>query len=83
MSPEEKENLKRIKTLKIKDGLPKDLQIAIETFLEQAVVTGEYDLPYMPPEYMQTLLKVLSKYPEYNALTLSLIDILKKEDLLD
>ena len=82
MSPEDKKSLERLKTLKIKDGLPEDLKVAILTFLEQAYIIGEYDLPHMPPEYMESLLKTLAKYPEHNMMTLSLIQILKREDLL-
>ena len=32
----------------------------------------------IPPEYVENLFKVLTKYPEYNRLTLELVDILNK-----
>ena len=82
MSPEDKNNLERLKTLKIKDGLPEDLQIAIQTFIQQAIIIGEYELDAMPPEYMENLLEVMGRYPEYNKVTLDLIEILKKGDVL-
>tara|TARA_R110001592_G_scaffold138333_4_gene357244 strand:- start:3259 stop:3507 length:249 start_codon:yes stop_codon:yes gene_type:complete len=82
MSPEDKENLKRIKTLKVKEDLPEDLRIAIKTFLEQAYIIGEYDLPHMPPEYMENLLNVLAKYPEHSLFTLTILEILKKDRLI-
>lgn len=82
MSPEQKEELSRIKNLKIREDIPDDLRIAIQTFLKQAAIVGEYDLPHMPPEYMKNLLQIISKYPEHNMLTLSLIEILKKDDLI-
>ena len=37
----------------------------------------------MPPEYMENLLKVMSKYPEYNKVTLDLIEILKKGGIIE
>ena len=82
MSPEDKEKLKKIKTLKVREGLPNDLTLAIETFMEQACIVAEYDLEHMPPEYMEKLLKVMSKYPEHNLMTLSLLEILNKNDLM-
>ena len=82
MSPEEKQKLEQIKNLKIRDDIPEDLRIAIQAFLQQAAITAEYDLPHMPPEYMKNLLLVMSKYPEHNMLTLSLIEILKKDELI-
>ena len=63
----------------MKEHVPKDLATAIQTFLTQAIIIGEYELDAMPSEYMENLLKVMSKYPEYNKLTLELIDILNRE----
>ena len=83
MSPEEKKDLQRMKTLKVREDLPEDLKLAIETFIEQAYIVGEYDLPHMPQEYMENLLKTIAKYPEHNLMLLSLIEILKREDLLE
>jgi len=82
MSPEDKKRLQDIKVLDVKEGTPKDLTIAIQTFIQQAVIIGENDLDHMPPEYMQNLLEVMGKYPEYNRVTLNIIDILKKRDVL-
>jgi len=82
MSPEDKKRLEEIKVLDVKEGTPKDLTIAIQTFIQQAVIIGENDLDHMPPEYMQNLLEVMGKYPEYNRVTLNIIDILKKRDVL-
>ena len=36
MSPKEKEQLERMKTLHVRGDIPKDLSIAIETFIKQA-----------------------------------------------
>jgi len=81
MSPEEKEHLKRLKTLDVKDDLPEDLKVAIRTFLDQAIIVGEYDLDYMPGEYMTNLLKAFAKYPEFSITLLDMIDTLDKNNL--
>ena len=82
MSPEEKEKLKDFKSFGVREGTPKDLSVAIQSFIDQAIITGDNNLDFMPPEYVEKLLKVMSKYPEYNNVTLSLLSILKKGDLL-
>ncbi len=82
MSPEQKEQLKLFKKFVVRDGTPKDLSEAIQTFIQQAIIIGEYELDSMPPEYMENLLQTMSKYPEYNNVTLSLMEILKREDLI-
>ena len=82
MSPEEKERLELYKSFNVKGGVPEDLKKAIETFIQQAIIIGEYELDAMPPEYMENLLDVMSKYPEYNKVTLDLIEILKSNDII-
>ena len=82
MSPEDKKRLEEIKVLDVREGTPEDLTVAIQTFIQQAVIIGEHDLDSMPPEYMKNLLEVMSRYPEYNKVTLDLIEILKKGDVL-
>jgi len=39
------------------------------------------DLDHVPSEYLGNLLKALSKYPEYNNITLDLIKSAKKGDM--
>ena len=82
MSPEDREKLKHFKRIGVQEHVPEDLATAIQTFLTQAIIIGEYELDAMPPEYMENLLKVMSKYPEYNKVTLDLIEILKKGDVI-
>ena len=82
MSPEDRERLKHFKKIGVQEHVPEDLATAIKTFLQQAIIIGEYELDAMPPEYMENLLKVMSKYPEYNKVTLDLIEILKKGDVI-
>ena len=82
MSPEQKEQLKLFKSFTVKGGVPEDLTKAIQTFIQQAIIIGEHELDAMPPEYMENLLSTMSKYPEYNKVTLDLIEILKSNDLI-
>ena len=83
MSPEDREKLKHFKRIGVQEHVPEDLATAIQTFLEQAIIIGEYELDAMPPEYMENLLNVMSRYPEYNKVTLDLIEILKKGDIIE
>ena len=78
MKPDEKKQLESFKELKVKPGTPDDLKLAIQTFIKQAVIVGEYELDTMPTEYTENLLQTMSKYPEYNLLTLELIDIVNQ-----
>ena len=83
MSPEEKEQLERMKTLHIRGDIPKDLSIAIETFIKQAIIIGEYELDYMPIEYMESLLKTFAKYPEHATTFMDMIEILEENEMIE
>ena len=84
MSPEEiKKDLLRMKGLKVNPNTPEDLAIAIQTFIQQAVIVGEYELESMPGEYVSNLLKAFSKYPEYHDLMEELIKILNQYEMVD
>ena len=83
MSPEQKENLKRIKTLKVRKDIPDDLRVAVKTFLDQAVIIGEYDLDHMPAEYLENLLRTIAKYPEHSLLLMELLQILNKNEIIE
>ena len=78
MKSEEKKQLKSFKELKVRPGTPNDLKLAIQTFIQQAVIVGEYELDTMPTEYTENLLQTMAKYPEYSLLTLELIDIINQ-----
>lgn len=83
MSKKVNKDLLRFKNMKILDGkVPEDLRKAVEAFLEQAVIIGEYDLDFMPEEYLENLLIVMAKYPEYNKLLIDLIRILNRDDIM-
>jgi hypothetical protein len=59
--------------LKPRPDLPKDLQIAIETFMEQVMIMEEYDTDFINGEYMVNLINAFSKYPEYSLFTYDLV----------
>ena len=82
MSTDIREKLKNMKMIKVREVTPEDLKIAIQTFIQQAVIVGEHGLDHMPPEYLDKLLTTMSKYPEYNNVTLDLIKILKTNDII-
>jgi len=79
MTEEQRQELIRLKTMKASDRVPMDLQLAINTFIEQARIIGEYELDSMPPEYVNNLIDALTKYPEFDFLTKELLEILNKE----
>ena len=83
MLPEDKKSLKRIETLKVRDDIPKDLGIAIEAFMQQAIIIGEYELDHMPVEYMENLLKTFAKYPEYATTFMDMVEILEKNEIIE
>ena len=41
MSTDIREKLKHMKMIKVREGTPEDLKIAIQTFIQQAVIVGE------------------------------------------
>ena len=83
MLPEDKKHFKRMKTLKIREDIPKDLGIAIETFMQQAIIIGEYELDYMPIEYMENLLKSFARYPEYATTFMDMVEILERNEIIE
>ena len=84
MSAEEiRKDLVRMKGLRINPNNPEDLSIAIKTFIQQAIIVGEYELESMPGEYVSNLLKAFSKYPEYHDLMEELIKILNQYEMVD
>ena len=84
MSAEEiRKDLVRMKGLRINPNTPEDLSKAIKTFIQQAIIVGEYELESMPGEYVSNLLKAFSKYPEYHDLMEELIKILNQYEMVD
>lgn len=71
---------------KLKDGklkpnpdLPEDLQIAIQTFIEQAAIVEEYEVDHIPIEYVTNLIDMFAKYPEYSTFTYDILESLMRE----
>tara|TARA_B100001094_G_C17884478_1_gene648514 strand:+ start:112 stop:372 length:261 start_codon:yes stop_codon:yes gene_type:complete len=65
----------------IQPGHPNEIQQAIKTFLDFSIILTEYpEMDHIPPEIVENLLNTLMKYPEYNRLTLDLINILKQHE---
>ena len=83
MSPEDKRTLTRMKTLNVRNDIPEDLRIAIESFIQQAIIIGEYELDHMPLEYMENLLKTFAKYPEYCETMMEMIKILEEWEIFE
>ena len=83
MLAEDKKSLLRIKTLKVRDDIPKDLGIAIEAFMQQVIIIGDYELDYMPVEYMENLLKTFARYPEYCETFMDIVKILEENELIE
>jgi hypothetical protein len=59
---------------------PKEIQIAVKSFLEASKMMVEEKLDYLPGEYLANLLETLQKYPEYNNLTMDLVKSILKKD---
>ena len=78
-----RKDLTRMKGLKINPNTPEDLAVAIKTFIQQAVIVGEYNLDTMPGEYVEKLITAFSKYPQYKDLMDDLINILNRYDAID
>jgi len=71
-----KDDINRIKNKKVVEGLPKDLEDSIQTFINQAIIIHDEDLDFMPHEYVVNLLTTLNKYPEHRPLLFDLLKIM-------
>tara|TARA_A100001011_G_scaffold332184_1_gene359114 strand:+ start:724 stop:996 length:273 start_codon:yes stop_codon:yes gene_type:complete len=60
----------------LEEGMPTDLKVAIEAVVTQASIMEEYKLDEIPIEYIQNLVDVGLKYPEWDNLTHELLDTL-------
>ena len=65
---------------KVQEHFPKEIQIAVRSFLEASKMMVEEKLDYLPGEYLANLLETLQKYPEYNNITMNLVKSILKED---
>jgi len=58
----------------LEEDMPNDLKVAIETLVTQASIMEEYNLEEVPIEYVQNLVDISVKYPEYDELVNNLVD---------
>ena len=58
----------------LEEDMPPDLKVAIETLITQASIMEEYNLEEIPIEYVQNLVDISMKYPEYDELVNNLVD---------
>ena len=72
-----KEWIKYLKSGRVREDIPKDIRIAIETFISSAIMIEEEGLDYMPGEYMGNLLKAFANHPESQTAQECLIFLLK------
>ena len=56
----------------VKEHFPRDVQLAVQSFLAATKMMVDEELDYVPSEYLKNLLTTLSKYPEYNRITMDL-----------
>ena len=61
------------KELEPDKDLPKDVQRAIQTFIDNAILVEEYDLDYLPGEVMTNMLDTISKHPRLRPMLESLV----------
>ena len=64
----------------VQEHFPKDIQIAVQSFLEASKMMVEEKLDYLPGQYLANLLETLQKYPEYNNITMDLVKSILKKD---
>ena len=64
----------------VQSHFPKEIQIAVQSFLEASKMMVEEKLDYLPGEYLTNLLETLQKYPEYNNITMDLVKTTLKKD---
>jgi len=81
MSDKVHEELKRFKKFKVRDDIPEDLQVAVQTFVAATVMVGENNLDSMPGEYLANLMEVMDKYPEYHGVLRSIVEDSGLEDI--
>jgi len=64
---------------KVQGHFPEDVQVAVQSFLHASKMMVDEKLDFLPGEYLVKLLKVLEKYPEYNHITMDLVEAFMKE----
>ena len=81
MKSKEDRVMERLKKgdFEVKEHFPKEVQVAVQSFLSASKMMVDEKLDYLPGEYLVKLLKVLEKYTEYNNITMDLVKACMKE----
>ena len=81
MKSKEDRVMERLKKgdFEVKEHFPKEVHVAVQSFLSASKMMVDEKLDYLPGEYLVKLLKVLEKYPEYNNITMDLVKACMKE----
>jgi|TARA_Y100001938_G_C7742960_1_gene260224 hypothetical protein len=82
MKSKEERVMKRLKSgdFRVQEHFPKDVQVAVQSFLSASKMMVDEKLEYVPSEYLINLLKTLEKYPEYNNITMDLVKSILQEE---
>jgi len=74
--------MKRLRSgdFEVKEHFPKEIQVAVKSFLTASKMMVDEKLDYLPGEYLTNLLETLQKYPEYNNITMDLVKSILKKD---
>ena len=82
MKSKEDRVMERLKKgdFEVKPHFPKEVQVAVQSFLSASKMMVDEELDYLPGEYLANLLETLQKYPEYNNVTMDLVRTILKED---
>ena len=82
MKSKEERVMKRLKSgdFRVQEHFPKDVQVAVQSFLSASKMMVDEKLEYVPKEYLINLLKTLEKYPEYNNITMDLVKSILQEE---
>ena len=63
---------------KIRGDHPEDIKVAVDTFFKAGkILVDNPDIGTMPQEYVHKLLEALSKHPQYHALLIDLVGIIR------
>ena len=67
---------------KVQEHFPEDVKKAVESFFKATEMMINEELEFVPTEYLTNLISTLSKYPEYNHITLTLLESMNKGDVI-
>ena len=66
----------------VQEHFPDEVKKAVESFFKATEMMINEELEFVPTEYLTNLLQTLAKYPEYNHITLTLLESMKKGDVI-